>query len=191
MEKNIKNQKGITLVALVITIIVMLILVAVSVTVAINGGLFTKAKEAGNSWEDKSEEEAAGNIINVDNQIANIDSAINTLKDRPKKQTPDSEEPGTQPPATTVTFKIGTIEFTTAGERSWKDWVDNSGWADNMPSLNFVYDEYYNIVYQDVGGSGNVGAVIFWPTADGQADTNRPVTPGENIENGVEYKLSR
>lgn len=40
-----KGQKGITLVALVITIIVMLILVGVSVTVAINGGLFTKAKE--------------------------------------------------------------------------------------------------------------------------------------------------
>lgn len=39
-----KGQKGITLVALVITIIVMLILVGVSVTVAINGGLFTKAK---------------------------------------------------------------------------------------------------------------------------------------------------
>ena len=40
-----RGQKGITLVALVITIIVMLILVGVSVTVAINGGLFDKAKE--------------------------------------------------------------------------------------------------------------------------------------------------
>ena len=40
-----KGQKGITLVALVITIIVMLILVGVSVTAAINGGLFIKAKE--------------------------------------------------------------------------------------------------------------------------------------------------
>ena len=39
-----RGQKGITFVALVITIIVMLILVGVSVTVAINGGLFTKAK---------------------------------------------------------------------------------------------------------------------------------------------------
>ena len=39
-----KSQKGITLIALVITIIVMLILVGVSVTVAINGGLFTNAK---------------------------------------------------------------------------------------------------------------------------------------------------
>ena len=41
-----KGQKGITLVALVITIIVMLILVGVSVTVALNGGLFDTAKDA-------------------------------------------------------------------------------------------------------------------------------------------------
>jgi len=41
-----KNQKGITLIALVITIIVMLILVAVSISVALNGGLFQHAKNA-------------------------------------------------------------------------------------------------------------------------------------------------
>lgn len=41
-----KEQKGITLVALVITIIVMLILVAVSVTVALKGGLFDSARTA-------------------------------------------------------------------------------------------------------------------------------------------------
>jgi len=42
-----KNDKGITLIALVITIIVMLILVAVTITIAVNGGLFNYAKEAG------------------------------------------------------------------------------------------------------------------------------------------------
>ena len=40
------DNKGITLIALVITIIVMLILVAVTVTVALNGGLFSTAKQA-------------------------------------------------------------------------------------------------------------------------------------------------
>lgn len=42
-----RSQKGITLIALVITIIVMLILVAVTITMAINGGLFDYAKQAG------------------------------------------------------------------------------------------------------------------------------------------------
>ena len=41
-----KGQKGITLVALVITIIVMLILVGVSITVAMQGGLFDTARSA-------------------------------------------------------------------------------------------------------------------------------------------------
>ena len=41
-----KTKNGITLIALIISIIVMLILVGVTVTVAINGGLFEKAKDA-------------------------------------------------------------------------------------------------------------------------------------------------
>ena len=40
------KQDGITLIALIITIIVMLILVGVTVNVALNGGLFGKAKKA-------------------------------------------------------------------------------------------------------------------------------------------------
>ena len=44
--QKLKNNKGITLIALIITIIVMLILVAVTINVALNGGLFGKAKDA-------------------------------------------------------------------------------------------------------------------------------------------------
>ena len=40
------NQKGITLIALIITIIVMLILVSVSITIAVNNGLFKAAQSA-------------------------------------------------------------------------------------------------------------------------------------------------
>ena len=45
-SRNKQNQKGITLIALIITIIVMLILVGVTVNVALNGGLFSKAEDA-------------------------------------------------------------------------------------------------------------------------------------------------
>ncbi len=45
MEK-LKNTNGITLIALIITIIVMLILVGVTISVALNGGLFTTAQDA-------------------------------------------------------------------------------------------------------------------------------------------------
>ena len=52
-----KQNKGITLIALIITIIVMMILVAVSVTVALNGGLFDTAKRAGTQTQLKADEE--------------------------------------------------------------------------------------------------------------------------------------
>ena len=58
MQKGkLKTQKGITLIALIITIIVMLILVGVSVTVALNGGIFNKAKEAAEGTQSESEKE--------------------------------------------------------------------------------------------------------------------------------------
>ena len=46
MQMIWKNNNGITLIALIITIIVMLILVAVTVNVAIQGGLIEKAQIA-------------------------------------------------------------------------------------------------------------------------------------------------
>jgi len=55
-----KNQKGITLVALIITIIVMLILVAVSVAVIINSDLLGTAKNAGADY--RANADAEGNM---------------------------------------------------------------------------------------------------------------------------------
>lgn len=50
-KMNKQNKNGITLIALIITIIVMLILIGVTVTVAINGGLFNTTKEAARETE--------------------------------------------------------------------------------------------------------------------------------------------
>ena len=54
---NYTSQKGITLIALIITIIVMLILVGVTINVALNGGLFGKAEYASEQMQIKAEEE--------------------------------------------------------------------------------------------------------------------------------------
>ena len=56
-KQKLKNNKGITLIALIITIIVMLILVAVTVTVALNGGLFSTAKQAASGTQREAERE--------------------------------------------------------------------------------------------------------------------------------------
>lgn len=55
---NIKREKGITLIALIITIIVMLILVAVTINTALSAGIFTKAKLATESTEVRTIQEA-------------------------------------------------------------------------------------------------------------------------------------
>ncbi|MBQ3145812.1 MAG: hypothetical protein IJB90_04540, partial [Clostridia bacterium] len=55
--KGMTQNKGITLIALIITIIVMLILVGVTINVALNGGLFEKAETAKVQTEKAVEEE--------------------------------------------------------------------------------------------------------------------------------------
>ena len=66
-NKELKSRKGITLIALIITIIVMLILVAVTITMAINGGLFEYAGRAGRDTNNaiKAEQKLADGKIKI------------------------------------------------------------------------------------------------------------------------------
>ena len=57
MEKTIQKEKGITLIALIITVIVMLILVGVTINVALNGGLFDSATQAATETKKEAEKE--------------------------------------------------------------------------------------------------------------------------------------
>ena len=69
-----KGQKGITLVALVITIIVMLILVGVSITVALKGDLFTNARDAANNTAEarNAELNLSNGKVTVNNEVKNV-----------------------------------------------------------------------------------------------------------------------
>ena len=77
-----KTQKGITLIALVITIIVMLILVGITISVSLNGGLFTTAKEATDETQIAQEKEqllmAALSTLNENGKvdIGKLDSSL-------------------------------------------------------------------------------------------------------------------
>ena len=86
------NAKGITLIALVITIIVMLILVGVTISTALNGGLIGRTKEAA----DKTQ-----NAIEVENALANgrikinstwYDSIDDYLNNNPSENQGNSED---------------------------------------------------------------------------------------------------
>ena len=74
--KKSRQNKGITLIALIITIIVMLILVGVTINVALNGGLFQKAEYASEQMQIKADEEellsAVVASIGNDGKVGNI-----------------------------------------------------------------------------------------------------------------------
>ena len=77
--KKLKTQKGITLIALVITIIVMLILVAVTISMAINGGLFEKAGKATGDTKNAmdAEQQLADGRLQIDGKTyASIDDYL-------------------------------------------------------------------------------------------------------------------
>ena len=57
MKKTFKNSKGITLVALVITIVILLILAGISISALTNTGIFQKAKDAKQKSENAQKEE--------------------------------------------------------------------------------------------------------------------------------------
>ena len=57
MKERLKNTKGITLVALIITIIVLLILAMVSIRLIMNGGIIGKSEKATNDYSIAEEKE--------------------------------------------------------------------------------------------------------------------------------------
>ena len=79
-----KENKGITLIALVITIIVMLILVGVTISVSLKGGLFSRANEATTQIQIAQEREqlltATLGVIGIDGKI-NLNDLDNNLPD--------------------------------------------------------------------------------------------------------------
>ncbi len=62
-----KRNKGITLIALIITIILMLILVAVTVAIAVDGGIFRNARDASVKTEKKSLYETIVSAMKISN----------------------------------------------------------------------------------------------------------------------------
>ena len=72
MKKTFKNSKGITLVALVITIIILLILAGISISALTNTGIFGKAKDA----KQKSDEAALDQNTKLDEYESEINAYL-------------------------------------------------------------------------------------------------------------------
>ena len=91
-----KKQNGITLIALIITIIVMLILVAVTISVALNGGLFERAKNAKDDTQIQADrEELLSYVIGSYNSRGDFDATEFTQKITPEGWTVVDNQDGT------------------------------------------------------------------------------------------------
>ncbi len=88
------HSKGITLIALIITIIVMLILVGVTIAVSLNGGLFSKAKQAKTDTQTAIDEEQklASGQIEIDGVW--YDSMEDYLNNKPLIELPEGIKVG-------------------------------------------------------------------------------------------------
>ena len=95
-----KSNKGITLIALVITIIVMLILVAVTISMAVNGGLFGYASDAATQTKENinAENELGTGILKVNISGNENTGSINSIVGNLVNGTEITNEHGTTTP---------------------------------------------------------------------------------------------
>ena len=112
MRRNLKEKNGITLIALVITIIVMLILVAVTISMAINGGLFTHAGKATRDTENAKlqEKELSQGRVKIDGIW--YDSIDDYMNERPSENQEDGPINEEDEGGTVNTLKNWTISTT-------------------------------------------------------------------------------
>ena len=131
MKQKLKNtQKGITLVALVITIIVLLILAVVSIKIVMDGGLTTKAKEATEKHAEEAEKEAIQTgYAAYQMALANKENVTQpTIEEA--KVTPKGEDWNVKFKKTKNEYELkkdGTITLTKQGNGS----ATTVGWIDN------------------------------------------------------------
>ena len=93
MQKIRLEEKGITLIALIITIIVMLILVGVTITVVLNGGLFTTAQDAAtNTMAEAEKEQLLSAVVGAIGTDGKVDSTKISLPEGFEKDETKSTE---------------------------------------------------------------------------------------------------
>ncbi len=111
MRKENYKEKGITLIALVITIIILLILAGVTLTTALGqNGLFERAKYAGEKYKESEADEAE--------KLEEVEKDIDKIIDR-KDPTISDPQDGEQ-----ITFYVSGDQFTVKKGTTWKEWCE-------------------------------------------------------------------
>ncbi len=114
MKKEIEQKRGITLIALIITIIILLILVGVSVNLLIKGDLFGSAEKAVNGTNAKVEEQQT----RVDELMGELDEIEKEIEEQQRQQEEAEKQknlPGTRVTENTKYIRDGKTAWIPAG----------------------------------------------------------------------------
>ena len=133
MYNKQKSQRGITLIALVVTIIVLLILAGVAITLSIGeNGIFKRAGQAADAWENatKNEEKEMSGVADIIDNINAGNNASSGNYDKEKKVNAPVLKTGMTP----IKFneatanKKGEAVKTTKEDKEWYSY-ENKKWA--------------------------------------------------------------
>ena len=161
-DRKLKSARGITLVALVVTIIIIIILASITMNMAFGDNGLMKQAQLAKDYYANDQKYTGETMINVDSYINKVlDNALGNEIDNPTD--PDPEEPDPEPePGPGEEIPEGTITF---GEVVWSGYrasVEVSSSALNSTETK------YTIQYQVNGTAGNQ-----WKT----------INSGESVEN--------
>ena len=170
LDQPAEKNKGITLIALIITIIVMLILVAVSIRIALSTGLFESAGKATKDWQtaQDAETELGNGKVNIGGTEYDIDEYISGIGDlKPGERASDGNatyKGVTIPEGFTVSNIPGEYENVDDGiviydipaedlEDENFNWTDGSD-SDSYPDVQQKYNQFVWVpvekAYEDV-----------------------------------------
>ena len=133
MEKFIKKTKGITLIALVVTIVVLLILAGVSINMVLGeNGIVTKAKDA----RDKTEQAKQNDLASMDQFIKDMDDILND------NGTPGGDDTPTATKTLVEAFNAGElkigdyVEYKPTEGQTYTSATNENGWADQTYTVD-------------------------------------------------------
>jgi len=194
-----KNQKGITLIVLIITIIVMMILVAVSVTIALDSGLFKSAQSAAKRTETERANElgvANGQVFVDGQEYTSMQHYVDSLKGGTGSSGTENEEPGKM---ITITFSPIIRPFDVREGDKWKYIISslneefrengcgNEGcYGESSNLFNIGNDEGYDVIWID---ETNCSCKEIW-TCFGVLVLNGQIVSPEDAVQGVRYDLN-
>ena len=127
-----KKEKGITLIALVVTLVILIILAAVSINMVLGDqGIFKKAQQATNAMHD-AEVNTQASFNSITDEMDKIIQGSNTQNPELRQDIPNPPEQidGMTPIKFTepTDSQMGTVEETTWDDNSWYDY-SQSKWA--------------------------------------------------------------